>query len=160
VGFRGKLAIDVAAFIAYLAATNTVLTGIPIHEWLSVALTIVIALHVAIDWDWTMKVLRHFIRKLLSLSRLNLVIDILLFVMFAAVMLTGFMVSRVVVPTFGLSVPFGPTWRILHSLTAKLLLLVFGVHLGLHWRWIVQATQRTFTRQGGAPSATPSSSEA
>jgi hypothetical protein len=143
VGFRGKLAIDAVAFVAYLAVTNTKLTGIPVHEWLSVGVTLVLALHVAVDWDYTMKVLRNFIRKLLSVSRLSLVVDLLLFVVITAVMLSGFLVSRVVVPTFGLSVPFGPTWRILHSLTATLALPVLGVHVGLHWRWIVEATRRT-----------------
>ncbi|MDR3686935.1 MAG: DUF4405 domain-containing protein [Coriobacteriia bacterium] len=134
--------IDIGALVAYLAATNTALTGIPIHEWLSIGVAIVLALHVALNWDWTVNVVRRFIRKLRSLSRFNLVVDILLFVVFTVVMLTGLMVSRVVVPAFGLSVPFGPTWRILHSLAAKVLLLVLGLHVGLHWRWIVTATKR------------------
>jgi hypothetical protein len=141
VGFRGRLLIDAGAFVAYLASTNTALTGIPIHEWLSIGVALVFALHVALNWDWTVTVLRRFIRKLLSLSRFNLVVDIVLFVVFTAVMLTGLMVSRVVVPGLGLSVPFGPTWRILHSLSAKVLLLVLGVHVGLHWRWIVSAVR-------------------
>jgi hypothetical protein len=145
VGYRGKLALGATALVTYLAATNTKLTGIPIHEWLSVGVAVVIALHVALDWDYTIKVLRHFIRKLLSLSRFNLIVDIALFVVFAAVMLSGFLVSRVVVPLLGMSVPFGPTWRILHSVTATLALPVLGVHVGLHWRWIVKATRRTFT---------------
>ena len=143
-GFRGKLAIDVGVFVAYLAATNTKLTGIPIHEWLSVGLALVLALHVAVDWDYTMKVLRNFIQKLLSISRFSLVIDLLLFVGVTAVMLSGFLVSRVVLPTLGVSVPFGPTWRVLHSLTATLTLPILGVHVGLHWRWLVEATRRTF----------------
>ena len=143
--FRGKLAIDVIAFIAYLAASNTRLTGIPVHEWLSIGVALVFALHMALNWDWTVKVLRRFVRKLLSLSRFNLVVDVLLFIAFLAIMLTGLMVSRVVVPMLGLSVPFGPTWRILHSISAKLLLLVLGLHVGIHWRWIVNATKRAFT---------------
>ncbi len=142
-GFRTKLAIDIAAFLAYLAATNTPLTGIPIHEWLSVALAVLLALHAAINWDWTMKAFARFINKLRNLSRINLVVDLLVFIMLTAVMLSGLMVSRVVLPALGLpALSFGPTWRILHSLTAKLLLLVLGLHVGLHWRWVVDATKR------------------
>jgi hypothetical protein len=141
-GFRAKLVIVLVALIAYLASTNTPLTGIFIHEWLCVALAVLLALHSALYWDWTIRVFKHFVRKLLDMSRLNLVLDVLLFLMFVAVMLTGVMESRVVLPTLGLSAPAGITWRILHSLTAKLLLLVVGVHVGLHWRWIVYTTRQ------------------
>jgi hypothetical protein len=160
VGFRGKLAIDVVALIAYLAATNTKLTGIPIHEWLSTALALVIALHIALDWEYSIKVLRHFVRKLLSLSRFNLLVDLVLLALFAAVMLSGFLVSQVVVPLLGMSVPFGPTWRILHSLTATFALPVLGVHVGLHWRWIVKATSRAFIPRASArPDSATSTAE-
>lgn len=148
-GYRTKLVIVVVGLIAYLASTNTALTGIFIHEWLCVALTVLFALHTALYWDWTVRVFSRFVRKLLDVSRLNFVIDVLLFVLFTAVMLTGVMESRIVLPALGMSAPGGITWRILHSLTAKLLLLVIGVHLGLHWRWIVYAT-RQWIRSGAA----------
>jgi hypothetical protein len=141
-GFRAKLVIVLIGLIAYLASTNTPLTGIFIHEWLCVALTVLFALHAALYWDWTVRVFKRFVRRLLDMSRLNFVLDVLLFLMFVAVMLTGVMESRVVLPTLGLSAPAGIAWRILHSLTAKLLLLVVGVHVGLHWRWIVYATRQ------------------
>jgi hypothetical protein len=143
-GFRTRLVIDIAAFLAYLAATNTPLTGIYIHEWLGVALAVLLALHAAINWDWTMRAFRYFINKLRNLSRINLVVDLLVFTLLAAVMLSGFLVSRYVLPLLGLPVPSGPTWRILHSLTAKLLLLAIGLHIGLHWRWFVDATKKWF----------------
>lgn len=141
--FRHKLILDVTSFVAYLAATNTALTGIAIHEWLSVALAVAFAFHATLHWDWAMRMFAEFVRKLLSMSRLNFAIDLLLFVALTAVMLSGIMVSRWVLPTLGLSVPVGPSWRILHSVTAKLLLVVVGAHVGLHWRWILYAAQRS-----------------
>jgi hypothetical protein len=140
-GFRSKLVIAVVGFFAYLASTNTALTGIFIHEWLCVALAVLFALHTALHWEWTKKMFAHFARKLLSMSRLNLVVDVLLFAMFFAVMLSGLMESRIVLPALGISMPPGMAWRILHSLTAKLLLVAVGVHVGLHWRWIVHAAR-------------------
>lgn len=141
---KTKLEIDVLAFVGYLAATNTVLTGIPIHEWLSVGVALVLAVHTALNWDWTVNVVRYFFRRLFNISRFNLVLDVLLFVAFTAVMVSGFLVSRVVVPLLGISVPFGPTWRILHSLSAKIMLPILGIHVGLHWRWLVHAFRRVF----------------
>lgn len=139
---RGKLILDVAIFVAYLVATDTALTGIPIHEWLSLGVAVAIAAHAALNWDLTVGVVRRFVRHMLSLSRLNLVVDAALFVVFVAVMLSGLLVSDVVMPALGIAVPFGPMWRILHSLTAMLALPVLGVHVGLHARWLVSAFRR------------------
>lgn len=138
-GVRGKLALDVGLFAAYLMASDTALTGIPIHEWLSLGIAVAIALHVALNWDWTVGVLSRFARRLLSLSRFNLIVDVVLFVMFVSVMVSGLLVSKVVMPVVGIEVPFGPMWRILHSLTAMFTLPVLGVHVGLHGRWFVTA---------------------
>lgn len=141
--FRHKLTLDVASFLVYLVVSNTALTGIAVHEWLSLGLAVAFAFHTTLHWDWAIRMLTDFVRKLLSMSRLNFVVDVLLFVALTAVMLSGIMVSRSVLPTLGLSVPFGPSWRLLHSVTANLLLIVLGAHLGLHWRWIAIATQRS-----------------
>jgi hypothetical protein len=147
VGYRAKLVVAIVGFFTYLASTNTALTGIFIHEWLCVGIAVLFAVHTAANWSWAKKVLGHFVRQLLSMSRLNAVVDILLFTLFSAVMLSGIMESRVVLPSLGIPVPFGMTWRILHALTAKLLLVAAGVHIGLHWRWIVYAARRWFAPQ-------------
>jgi hypothetical protein len=152
-GIKGKLAIDAVALLAYLAVTNTLLTGIPVHEWLSIALTVLLAVHVALNWDWTIKVVTRFFKQLFTLPRFNLIVDLVLLYAFAGTMLTGLMVSRVVVPTLGLTVPFGPTWRILHSVSAKLLLLATGLHVGLHWRWVVNAVRALLPSNPPEPAA-------
>jgi hypothetical protein len=150
-GFRGRLAIDVVGLLGYIAASNIPLTGIAIHEWLSVALAVLFAVHAAVNLDWTIRVFKRFLKRLASLSRTNLVIDIALFAMFVAVMLSGLLVSHSIVPILGLSVPMGPTWKVLHSLTAKFLLLIVGLHVGLHWRWFVKAIGRLAAKPATEP---------
>ncbi len=141
-GTRTKFLLDAAVLVAYVVATDPYLTGIPVHEWLSIGVALAIVVHVALDWDWTVKVGRRFFRRLLTVSRLNFVVDVALFVGFAAVMLSGFMVSRAVLALLGVPVPFGPVWSMLHSVSAKLFLPVLGLHLGLHWRWALTVAQR------------------
>lgn len=135
---RSRFALDVAIFVGYLFATNTAATGILIHEWLSVGLALAILVHLVVQWDATLAVLTRFFRHVLSVSRLNLVVDAVLLVAFVLVMLSGFLVSEFVLPALGMSVPFGPTWRMIHSLSAALALPILGVHVGLHWRWFVR----------------------
>lgn len=137
-----RFLLDAVVLVAYLAATDPSLTGIPVHEWLSIGVALALAVHVALDWDWTVKTVRYFLRRLLTVSRFDLVVDVVLFIGFAAVMLSGFLVSKVVLALFGIPVPFGPVWPMLHSVSAKLLLPVLGLHVGLHWRWLLTVAKR------------------
>jgi hypothetical protein len=84
----------------------------------------------------------RFFKRLFSLSRFSLVLDVLVFSVFTLVMLSGFMASQSIVPILGFSVPLGPMWKIIHALSADAALIILGVHVGLHWRWIVAAVRR------------------
>ena len=142
-----RLALDSALVVSYLVAMNTFATGIPVHEWLSVLVAGIVMVHLLTEWDWTIRVVTRFFRRLARLSRLQLAVDILLFVAFVLVMVSGFLVSQAILPLLGLRVPFGPTWRIVHALSADLALVIVGVHAGLHWRWFVAAFGRVVRRR-------------
>ena len=149
-----RLVLDVSVLVGYLVVQNLPATGIPVHEWLSLVVTFGILIHLIWQWDWTVRVVSRFFKKLASLSRFNLFVDILLMVAFVLVMLSGFMVSQSVLPLFGIAVPFGPTWRIIHSLSADVALVVLGVHVGLHWRWLWSAA-KLLARNLGASNTSP-----
>lgn len=142
----GRLAIDLTVLILFVVAMNTSATGIPFHEWLSVIAAIVVLVHLLTEWEWTVHVFTRVFRRLARLSRLNLLVDVALFVTFVLVMLSGFLVSQSIVPMLGLRVPFGPTWRVIHALAADFALVVVGVHIGLHWRWFARAFPRVMGR--------------
>lgn len=142
VRIKGRLILDVVTFVGFFLAMNTTVTGIPVHEWLSVAVTAVIVVHLLTEWDWTVATVTRFFGRLRGISRVNLVLDILLFVAFDLVMLSGFMVSESIAPMLRLTVPFGPTWKIVHALSADAALIMLGLHAGIHWRWFVSAIRR------------------
>lgn len=137
-----RFALDAALFLLFLVTMNTSATGIPVHEWLSAFVAGLIVMHLVIEYDWTLRVISRLFGRLARLSRMNLVLDILLFVAFDLVMLSGFMVSQSIAPVLGISLPFGPTWRIVHAVSADFSLVVLGLHLGIHWRWFVSTAKR------------------
>jgi hypothetical protein len=139
---QARLVLDTVLLFVFLLVMNTSATGIPIHEWLSIGVMALVVVHLLAEWDWTVRILMRFFKRLFSLSRLNLVLDVLVFLVFTLVMLSGFMVSQSIVPLVGLSVPFGPMWKIIHALSADVALIILGAHVGLHWRWIVTAVRR------------------
>jgi hypothetical protein len=140
---KTNLLVDTGIFIAMLVAMEPRFSGVTIHEWLSVALAATIVVHLLLHWKWIIEVGGRFFRKLWHSSRLKFVVDALLFVDFIAVMLSGLLISRAVLPTLGISLgQVGMSWRSLHSLSADAVILLVGLHFALSWGWVVSTVKR------------------
>jgi hypothetical protein len=139
---KTNLALDVAIFCAFLVASNPAFTGLAVHEWLSVAFAATLVLHLLFHWKWIATLTKTFFKNLLHASRLDYLVDGLLFVAMTAAMLSGLMISRNVMATLGISLPAVPAWRSIHSLSANLSLVLVAVHFGLHWKWVVTNVRR------------------
>ena len=142
-----RLALDAGLFIALLVAYYPARTGIAIHEWLSVAIIVPLLVHLVVNWDWTVRVISKFAERLRSTSRINLVVDICLFVSAVALMLSGLMVSQSIASVLGVAPAANAIWYALHSVTADVMVLLLLVHLGLHWRWIARVAGLLGTRR-------------
>lgn len=139
---KTKLVIDVALFIAFLITMEPRSSGIPVHEWLAISLLAIIATHLLLSWDWVVQITRRFFGKTNTQSRLNYILNWLLFMDGTVMMLSGFMISESVLPFLGISLPRNFAWRGLHDLSANLFLLLLGLHTALHWNWVVDTFKR------------------
>jgi cytochrome b561 len=145
---RTKLLIDLLAFVAFLFTMDPRSSGIPVHEWLTIAVTGVIIVHLLLNWSWIVDVTKRLFIKSTNGSRLNYVLNWLLFIDGVLIMLSGIMISQSVMPFFGATMPESFTWRELHDMSANLFLIILGIHLALHWNWIIVNTKRLLTRKG------------
>jgi hypothetical protein len=139
---KTKLIIDVIIFIAFLIAMDPHSSGIAIHEWLATSLIAALVAHLLLSWNWITQVTRRFLSKTNAQSRLNYILNWLLFIDGTVIMLSGFMISESVLPFLGITLPHNFTWRSLHDLSANLFLFLLGLHTALHWNWIVDAFKR------------------
>ena len=139
---KTNLYVDIAILVGFLVAYEPALTGVAIHEWLSLAFASAIMLHLLLHWDWVVQVTLKFFRKLFHSSRLNYLLNLALLIDFVLIMLSGLLISKSVLPTLGLQVASDPAWRFLHSSAADFSLLLLGLHLALHWKWILSTTKR------------------
>lgn len=134
--------VDITIFVAMLLALNPHMTGMAVHEWLSLAFGGAIITHLLLHWQWIVAVTRRFLGNITWASRLNYLVNLLFFIDMTIIIFTGIMISATALPTLGISFANSHGWVMLHKTAANLALPVLGLHVALHWRWIVNTTKR------------------
>ena len=145
---RIKLLLDLTIFIAFLIAMDPRSLGIAFHEWMTIALAGTVIVHLLLSWNWIVEVTKRLFAKGRGLngSRLNYILNWAMFIDGVLIMLSGILISQAVMPSLGIALPESFSWRGLHSLSTNLFMLGLGLHVALHWSWIVTTTKRLFTR--------------
>ena len=131
---RKDLIIDIIALVVYLIAANPLLTGLAVHEWVSLGIIVVFLVHVISHYD---AIVETFKRKRADAGLANVLLDVVILFTFMAVTVSGLMVSRHILPLLGFVAPHYFFWNSIHSISAKVLLALFVVHLATHWRWFI-----------------------
>ena len=144
---RTKLLLDIGTFVAFLIGMDPHSSGIAVHEWLTIALAATIVVHLLLNWNWIVEVTRRFFIKSTNGARINYVLNWLLFIDGILIMLSGIMISEAVVPALGLTIAPNFTWRGLHDFSTNFSLFLMGIHVALHWNWIVNTVKRLFGKK-------------
>jgi len=134
--------VDLVIGLSFLIATAPNATGEPIHEWLSMGLAVMVVTHLLLHWQWIVAITKKIFRKVAWQQRINYILNIGLFIDMTIIMFTGIMISKTVVPLLGLELPNNMTWRSLHGLASDAGVFLIGLHLALHWDWIVRTSKR------------------
>ena len=143
---KTKWILDLAIFIGFLIAMDPHSTGIALHEWFTLAALATVMIHLLLNWDWIAQVTSRFFGRVSTRSRINYILNWLLFIDGILIMLSGILISESVIPVLGITLSAGFAWRRLHDMSANIALLLLGLHTALHWDWIVNAF-KTFIAQ-------------
>jgi hypothetical protein len=147
---RSRFFIDIALLIGLLVANAPARTGIAVHEWLSFALIVPLLVHLVVNWEWTVHVTRRFFERLMSVSRLNLLVDVALFAFTVTVMVSGLAVSSVVPGLLGFASAASPLWVAVHSASASATIIALLAHFALHGTWFAQTITALLDGRGHA----------
>ncbi|MEO6446546.1 MAG: DUF4405 domain-containing protein, partial [Gemmatimonadaceae bacterium] len=143
---RSKFIVNAILLAAFGLISAPHLTNIPVHEWLSVAFIGLIFVHLILSWNWITGVLRRFLSRLRGTTRFNFVWDVLLYLTMTVAMVSGFLVSEAALPALGFAKSQDRFWHLAHVWSAQAILVVVGVHLAMHFEWVMAAVKRLATR--------------
>jgi hypothetical protein len=91
-----------------------------------------------VNWGWIKKLTLRFFSSVPGKARINYLMDILLLIGLVLITLSGIAISRTIDFSW---INLGENhmfWRVMHTSSSLLVLALFGIHLGLHWRWVLQ----------------------
>jgi hypothetical protein len=139
---KSNLFIDIGLLSAFLVSASPHFTGNMIHEWLGVALAIALIAHILLHWNWIVSVGTRYLKNLWHVSRSQFFVDILIFVTFTILITTGLMMSKTVLVAMGIQVGnAGRSVKMIHSTASNIAVLLSGLHLALHWKWLVSTVK-------------------
>jgi hypothetical protein len=139
---KTNLFIDLSILPAFLVISEPRITGFTIHEWLGVAFTAAIVVHILLHWKWIVEVGARYFKKVFQISRLKFVVDLLLFAAMTAVIMSGILISKSFLSALGIQLSVDHSWKMIHSLSANAALWMVGLHFALNWKWVVSMTKK------------------
>ncbi|MEY9092532.1 DUF4405 domain-containing protein [Paenibacillus sp. RC84] len=139
-----KLTLDLAmALTLVLLFNKRVLGGLTFHEIAGLAISFALLTHILLNLQWVKKVtLRIMDRNLPGKTRFGYLLNVLLLVTMTFIIVSGILISEVVFR--GIHLGEERWFKMAHISISYLVLVLIGVHVGMHWQWVIQVTGRIF----------------
>ncbi|SFC87708.1 protein of unknown function [Bacillus sp. OV322] len=145
-----KIVLDLLMAITFVLLMNPrVLNGLPFHEIAGLVIGAAILIHIGLNYRWVIKTVQKIgDSKLPNKTRFSFLLNLLLLTSMAMVIITGILISRVAVPS--LAIQGSPSIRGIHSFSADATLALVGLHIGVHWQWMMSICKRAFKSKEGS----------
>lgn len=134
--------LDTTLLIIFILLLSPRMTGLALHEVLGFIFFIPIIVHLLIAWPWIQNTTRNFFKTATKRTRFNFLLNTILFILLIIELVSGFIISQVVLPNLGINTINDWSWRSAHNLPLNFVLLFAGLHIAINWRWIVAAFKK------------------
>lgn len=136
-----SLLLDAVMFVGFGALLSWRLTGVAAHEWIGISLIGLIVVHLIVHWGWVEShatAVRRGRRRLVPL-----LLNAALYVAMGTTLVSGVVVSKVVIPN-QLSPERYLLWHSLHESATTFTVIILGLHVALNWDHIRGWIRRGF----------------
>jgi len=144
---RFVICLDTALLVILILLLSPRMTGLAVHEVLGFIFFIPIIIHLIIAWPWIQNVTRKFFKTVNRRTRFNFFLNTTLFILMITELVSGTIISQVVLPNLGIKTINDRSWRSMHNVPLNFVVLFGGLHIAINWDWIVAA----FKKRPGIP---------
>ena len=139
---RTKLILDIVLTIMFIILMYAKNTGYTFHEIAGLAMGGLFLYHIILNWQWVKSVTKNlFNPKLKPKPKLFYLLNIVSFIAVAVIIFTGIQISMVLFPSEGM---ISHSLVVVHKWVAYSCLGLFGLHIALHWQFIVKTIPKLF----------------
>jgi hypothetical protein len=146
--------LDVTLLVSVVALQTVRFTGLLLHEWLGLAMVVMVFAHLLFSWSWIASLSRRLFAVQSARARINYLLNLSLFAAITAVIFSGTLISQKAIPALiGTNAAPDMDWRwdFLHNLFSQIVVMLSGFHLAMNWDWVLAAGEKLFGRiPGGA----------
>jgi len=139
---RFIICLDTALLIIFILLLSPRMTGLALHEVLGFIFFIPLVIHLLIAWPWIQTATRKFFKTANRRTRFNFFLNTILFILVIAELVSGFIISQVILPNLGINTINDRTWRSVHNLPLNFVVLFTGLHIAINWGWIASVFRR------------------
>ena len=137
-----KLMLDIILTILFISLIYPRETGFQFHEIAGLSIVVLFLVHIALNWSWCKSITNNiFNPRLKSKPKLYYLLDCISLITVAAIIITGIMISQVLFPSQGM---ISHTVVLVHKWMSYSGLVLFGVHIALHGKFIIETAPRLF----------------
>jgi hypothetical protein len=137
-----KFSLDLLMAVLFVLFFNKrVLGGQPFHEIAGLVFAVMYFTHILLNWKWVVNTTRKIFDKKLKWNlRGSYALNLLLLICMTFVIISGILISKVVFPNIQVT---NQMWfHVTHISVSYLTLVLVGVHVGLHWQWVVNVWKK------------------
>lgn len=136
-----KFIIDLAMLITFTLFFKAKLLGLAFHEIAGLVIGGVVLVHCGLNFKWIKAITLKLFNKDIKLrTRIIYILDVALLIDVLAIIISGISISKVVFR--GLSLDWLPNLKGVHIFASYLILMIIGIHLGLHWKWVMNTFKK------------------
>ena len=142
------ICLDTALLIIFLLLLSPRMTGLALHEALGIIFFMLLIIHLLISWAWILKSVKKFF-KVARRAQINFILNGILFILAITAIASGFFISQVALPAFGIKTINDRAWRLAHNLPLNFTVLFVALHIAINWKWIASVFRKRLkmTRQ-------------
>ena len=145
-----KFALDLAMGVVFALLFNRrVLGGMSFHEIAGLAVGGAVLTHILLNFRWVRNVtLALFSKKTALKAKIGYILNLLLLLDLAVILISGISISKVLFA--GMAGQAGWFGQATHVAAAYIALALIGLHIGLHWQWVMNVCRKIFHIQKSA----------